>query len=223
VRGVASSAAFRFNHQKDRLVKEVTHWTQGLLSPWRERQVAMFHLGRSGSSVLARCLNQHPQICWGGIFKRYENDPYDPLDVLETERLRAGRRYFGFEVKPYHLHKTSHSLAGHIEALRHHGVEHFVLLRRKNLLRKLVSSMIADKHTYHLSKDEKRVQVHVDTNKVEAHWQDRSLLRQINKHVDEYETVRRDIEGGHALHLTYEDDIYESPLRAYRRVVDFLG
>ena len=221
VRASASAAA-------SRIAEPVNERVLGpLLSPWRKGQIALFHVGRSGSSVLASCLNQHSQIYWGGeIFKFYYLDgPYDPLDVLETERLRAGRCYFGFEVKPYHLHDTSHSLAGHIEALRRHGVEHFILLRRKNLLRKIVSSRIASKHRHHISSDEnrKRMKAHMDLDGTFGKWEERSLLDNIDKLAGDYETISDSIEGDHVLELTYEDDIYESPLRAYRKIVDFLG
>lgn len=224
VRGVASSAAFRANHMRKELVKEAKRRTQGVLSPWRKGQVAMFHVGRSGSGVLGRCLKQHSQIYWGEEIFQYCREPYDPIAVLKEERLRAGRRYFGFEVKPFHLHHAPYSLPGHIDALRRHGVEHFVLLRRKNLLRKLVSSITASQYTSHISSTEerKRMSVHVNVDRV-GDRQKRPLRVQIDRYLDEYETVAQHIKGEHALHLTYEDDIYESPMRAYRKVVDFLG
>ena len=78
--------------------------TVGLLaSPWRAGSVAMFHMGRCGSTVLAKMLEQHPRIFWDGeIYERVSPRLYHrlgPRGFLRFKQMRAGRRFYGFEVK----------------------------------------------------------------------------------------------------------------------------
>ena len=46
---------------------EVISRTMGLFTkPIRRTNVAMFHIGRCGSTAVGILLNQHPKIRWGG-------------------------------------------------------------------------------------------------------------------------------------------------------------
>lgn len=89
----------------------------------------MFHIGRSGSTVLCDMLNQHSDVSWDGeLLKgtaattinkplrysnpadRWYNSPYfpdRPFSFIESHMSKANTRFFGFETKFFHLSQNN--------------------------------------------------------------------------------------------------------------------
>ena len=103
-----------------------------LLSPFNSQfrlgNAAMFHIGRSGSTVVSDLLERHPKIFWdrelfsgkGTTLAEYANDPnsagstrwrnshffpLDPFGFIASRMPLAGGRFYGFEIIPSHKEK----------------------------------------------------------------------------------------------------------------------
>lgn len=215
-----------------------------ILQPFRGGNIAMFHVGRSGSTVLGDLLNQHPRICWDGeifpmIYKpmfddwqswRQSSDERAQLDLAKPIRSRmswAGRNWYGFETKFFHLGLlTGIKLSDYLHQLDHLGFSHFIILRRKNLLRKIVSGVIAGQtRDYHRDHDQEPsfTRISLDTDKIYLDQDVKSLLDLLHEYEDDFKQLDELLTGERTLRLTYEDDIASDPLAAYGKTVEFLG
>lgn len=209
-------------------------------SPLRPGNIAMFHIGRSGSTVLADLLGQHPHIFWDGevyprLLSRLPRKGESirkvayPVDVVQYLRKRmriAGRHFYGMEVKPFHLTPMGLSLKAYVAQLEQQGFRHFILLERKNYLRKIVSSLIAKERTqYHQSASEK-VQLkttYVDVERVCIDWDDKPLMELLTSYDQALDDLQGLLQDRCLLYLTYEEDIQQNPIVAYEKVCAFLG
>lgn len=113
-----------------------------LLCRFRRGNIVMFHIGRSGSTVLGDLLRQHPQVFWDSeIYQRLLRDrdkngtlypssasPGDAPEYLRARMPRAGKRFYGFEVKFFHLRRLNVQLSHYVGSLRCLGFTHFVIL-----------------------------------------------------------------------------------------------
>lgn len=200
----------------------------------------MFHVGRCGSTVLGSLLGQHSRIFWDGeIYNRrlrlWETDQnqirrrtgsVDAIRFLRQRMRYAGTRFYLFEVKFFHLDLLDVDLSDYVERLKSLGVDYFIILDRRNHLRKIVSSLIArETQSYHRSHGENAAlkRVYVDTKKLRVDWDEKSLvsyLTDYGAHLHELEGL---LHGERILSLTYEDDVYDDPLVAYGKVINFLG
>ena len=126
-----------------RTFDQVIGW---LPSHWRLGSVAMFHVGRCGSTVVGNLLDQHQKIYWDGevVYNQYSFNncqlkPFDTKAFFRKQMLVAGSRFYGFEVKVHPeqqlaiLHQTLPELVNELTEL---GVEQFIVLERKNYLRR---------------------------------------------------------------------------------------
>jgi hypothetical protein len=199
----------------------------------------MFHIGRSGSTVLADLLNQHQKVYWNGeiyakTFEHWERKGFvigvDPLPVDFTRLLRkkmigAGEKIYGFEVKFFHLKLINVELTDYIESLHEFGFNHFIVLKRKNYLRKIVSSVIAhQKSQFHQSYHEKAnlTRIKLDVDNIQIDFETKPLLAYLQNYHEKFCLLEQLLEGRNSLQLTYEDDIASDPLVSYKRVCDFL-
>jgi hypothetical protein len=121
--------------------------------------VVMFHIGLCGSKVLVDLVSQHPQVFWDGeIYYRYSNR--QKVDTLSSTpglvckegkrifQLRiplSGKRCYGFEVQLHLLDPFHMILPEYLQLFHRYKFSHFIILRRKNYLRKTLSSLIANK------------------------------------------------------------------------------
>lgn len=240
---------------KDKLIKAITspdkavdkaqqliqqNITGPLLSPWRKGQVVMFHIGRSGSTVLTNLLEQQSNFFWDGeIYETYFwNYPYlsVPKDLqLPTYKFikprlgRAGNGYYGFEVKFFHLRLVNETLAEFMDALEMLGFKDFIVLKRENLLRKIVSSLIAhqltDNSGYHQSVNTKATlkQIEIDVNNVPIDRESKPLLSFLEDYDACFSDLNQILLKKRTLHLTYEADIASDPRIGYERICNFLN
>lgn len=189
----------------------------------------MFHVGRSGSTVLADQLSQHPGLSWGNeLFdpKLHRLDAASALRLLDRRMARAGGRLFGFEVKFYHLAAAGLDAAGLLAALDQRGFGRFVLLRRRNLLRKVVSSLVARQSgRWHLPLDRapELRPVRIDLAATRIDGTTAPLLAILARYEAGFRELAPWLRGREVLELHYEEDISGDPGSAYRRTAAFLG
>jgi hypothetical protein len=182
-----------------------------LLGVFRPANVAMFHVGRVGSTVLAGMLQQHRRISWSGELFEKEHSRYmkavasgsyelpkDPLKILRTEMRAARNRVFGFETKfldEHHIKVIGLDLEAYVAKLSDLGFGGFIVLKRKNILRRLISGVVLrDRDVHHI--------------RASKEWPER---------------LDRLLAGKQVCQLNYEEHISDSPAVAYRKVVAFMG
>lgn len=118
--------------------------------------VVMFHVGRCGSTALGNMINQNSDILWRGeiYHTRWESDGFayrtdrDWKIWTENEIQLAGSRVFGFEfkvVKHQHLKIVNMNICEYIQMLENIGVKKFIILERKNYLRRMISQYVGSK------------------------------------------------------------------------------
>lgn len=227
-----------------RLVHAALRWPRRLLllplaSLGRPGNIVMFHTGRSGSTVLGDLLGQHAGIFWDGeIFqnssslwlpRKKRKDPGRTQQAARHLRSRmrlAGRCFYGVEMKFMHLSWIGMSLEGFLALTRRLKFSHYVILRRRNQLRALVSSLVADATgSFHNRKEGHTAptRIRIDVENVSRSKEPLSLPDYFTRQNEEFESLLRQLAGERVLSLVYEDDIEKDPSVAYRRVIAFLG
>ncbi len=206
------------------------------------QRVAMLHIGRVGSTVLARQLGQHPDIRWHGeIFepehKKYTRNlgtrpyrmPRDPLWKLRYALYRQDRRWLGFEMKfmpQHHLKLTGQTLADFIGALEVLRFSHFIVLRRRNLLRRFLSGAILEQ-TRRAHRPEAgqapRNRIRLDCERIPLGEVHLPLLEAIDIVTEQHRQLDELLADRQVLQLEFEADVEADPRAAYGRVCDFLA
>ena len=117
-------------------------------------RATMFHIGRCGSTVVAKLLQQHHNIHWANelyepIFKQWNRlnpdftqpgvMPMLPIDYLKKSISKSNTKTYGFEIKPYHFRLINMPMKKYLTEIEMLGFQHFILLDRKNKLRKTFS------------------------------------------------------------------------------------
>jgi hypothetical protein len=200
--------------------------------------VAMFHTGRCGSTVLGNLLNQNPEISWTGevfanMHKRYEKYSWrkeKPLKILEILMYSRECPYFGFEtksMKEQHLRPQwiDMNLIDYIDALCKLGFKHFIILKRRNYLRRVMSATVGFKSgIWHQKKDEtnKPIQINIDINNFKIGNTSKQLLQHFHDLDQHYIELNSMLKEKDLLNLVYEDDIQDNPMDAYNKICDFL-
>mgnify|MGYP001272592245 CR=1 FL=1 len=210
------------------------------LAPLRPGAVCMFHTGRCGSSVLGGLLDQHPRVRWDReiYFHRWTAGdrtfaPWDSRGFLRRRMWAAGRRWYGYEMKflaAQHLAIVGRTLPEYVAEARAAGVTHFLVLERRNALRRLVSEYAGRvTKTRHAAADAAATgptRVTLDVERAYV-WRGRPPGPLV-AHLDEYAAAHRELlallRDDRHLHLTFEDDVAAAgPEAAYARVCAFLG
>jgi hypothetical protein len=217
------------------LRKSWRHLTRaGSAASRQQGSVVMFHTGRSGSSVIADMLGQHPAIHWDGELFNYqlmlwrERPKYRMAEASGLIRRRMSlfdKSFYGFEVLSTHLHAGQIDEGQFMAMLDDLGVEHFILLTRRNILRKLVSNLVARKRgRWRLEASEAAplTRVHVDTSNLQMASM-KPLVTHIRDTLADYAALRSALNSRRCLELVYEDDVQQDPRRASRRICEFLG
>lgn len=205
--------------------------------PTQSASVAMLHAGRSGSTVVGDLLNQHGEIFWDSEI--FQNDRMHPLPgkvirqlkkhpnvIIKLRRARTEKPIYGFETKFDHLDHLKMGIQSYIEQLRQAQFNYFIVLERKNYLRRIVSHFVGlANNRWHQKKDEKgkitQVKIDVETLCLGLHCQ--SLLAHLQDHDLMLAETKRLLHHDHLLWLTYEDDVMHNPKDAYQKICEFLG
>jgi hypothetical protein len=205
--------------------------------------VAMVHIGRCGSSVLARMLNAHDEVHWASeIYESYFqlwrkqglgfDSPIgfsaDPVLLLkDAVESRPIKDYFGFEIKPFHNRLIGVQFDDYINRIASFGFSHFIILDRINRLKVIVSALIAHqpKNSYHLMADEKASlsPVYIDVDAIEIDYDKKSLLGFLQDYDEQFSQVNKTLSGPNVLRLNYEEDIEKDPGKAYLKVCNYIN
>jgi hypothetical protein len=203
--------------------------------------VLMLHIGRSGSTVLGDLLDQHPSVIWDGeIYHRHfvawekkhgqvlsiHRLQIDPIDLLESRFEACSSRLYGFELKPYHLNFFRTGLSQFVRRLPIVASARFVVLKRKNYLRKIVSSLISQQGgMWHRSSDEQIVtrMVQVPLQNVRMNRTHMPLLELLGNYDESFREISECLPPDTTLNLTYEDDLEDNPVKGFHRVREFLA
>lgn len=222
------SAARRYlsNH---RVSAEAVSQTMGLFTKrLRKTNVVMFHIGRCGSTVVGTLLNQHPKIRWGGelfanLKRKYGMDSWvweDPLRMIKLRTSIHICRVFGIEIKKKHFEDVKMSINDIISDLEHLGYKKYIILKRKNYLKREVSRIVGNKMEGWNFKEE------VDPPKVEVPIinRDGKTITDYFRETDSfYKTLEKNIERENTLKISYERDIKENPKVAFEKITKLVG
>jgi len=205
---------------------------------YRKKQVATFHMGRCGSTVLAYMLNDHSKIYWDsepfspymeGRKKHYDKKEFVE-HTLEMSRHREISMIYGFETKYLPQQHLSHNcinmeLENYIAVLEELNFSSFIVLHRKNYLRRVISTLIATQteiwHSKKTAASPEKVIVPINSsdNGVLA-----APILELFQIMDEsFNHLKKLLATRDTLSLIYEDDILEDPRVAYRKVCEFIG
>ncbi len=202
----------------------------------------MFHVGRSGSVAIGDLLHQHPYVFWDGevyerLFQERERElrrkvgrgdlDVDAIAHLQSRLARHwnGHLVYGFEAKFFHLEILQLDLEDFIRRLDTMEFARFIVLKRKNTLRKVISSLIAHQTgRWHLRAGQQAAEakVHVDVDRVGIDRTEKGLLQLLSDYEKSFRELDLVVHGRSTLRLTYEDHILPDPLIAYRRACSFL-
>src|SRR5262245_46797004 len=201
---------------------------------WRRGNVAMLHAGRCGSTVVGEMLGDHPRVQWAGeIFEGMQWQSPRRADVtahIERSCYATLSPYYGFETKFLPQHHLSADgidmeLADYLELLRSLHFSKFILLGRRNYLRRAVSTVVArardEWHTKVAPVEATRV--HLDVNAFQTGNCKEPLVDAFRRMDDDFALARRLLQGDHLLELESEEDVLDDPTVAYRKVCQFVG
>lgn len=202
----------------------------------RKANVFMPHIGRVGSTVLADLLNQHSQIHWDGEFYPKQNERYlkiiseNPIKLLEIKMTQNITDYYGFELKSlekqlYGKNAVNQNFDLFLKNIEKLNFNHFILLERKNYLKQFISYKFAKKtKIHHIKKDTKNINT-LEVNPQKSLWfgKYKTLFKHFEYLDSFYENTKNILKQKKTLFLTYEDDILQNPIIAYKKVCDFLN
>ena len=236
---VGNSLPPRWANAARRVVRGLDQLAGWPTSHLRPGAIAMYHVGRCGSSVLGGLLDQHPGIRWDReiYFHRYVASdrtfaPWDSETFLRRRMWSSGRRFYGYEIKflaGQHLKIVGRPLAEYVAEAARAGVTHHVVLERRNGLRRMISQVRGVRsETRHVRVGEAppetgAVQLPVDRIRFWRFEPFKTLVDCLDEIADGYAELRRELEGQTVLDLTFEDDVAADPQAAFGRVCDFLG
>jgi hypothetical protein len=201
--------------------------------------VVIFHAGRSGSRVLGDVLRQHSRIAWEGeIYRKArwcregpqrwggpEDWPFDAENLLHTRLRFQTKEFYGFEVKFRHMRAIGLAPAEYFTLLDRLGCRHFMVLKRHNLLRKVISNqvMAVTEATHVKRSPDSPTRVRLDPQCLKFDGTTSSLIGHLDRLDAYFATLDPLLENRPALRLTYEDDIRQDPRVAAEKVCAFLG
>lgn len=204
-----------------------------------KRIVVTFHIGRSGSTVVGDLLSQHSQIFWDSesfewVFQEFEKNSgrkfkqgdmaIDLDSFIKNKIASVNEPIWGMEVKPYHLKLLNISWDTFMKTISEHDAS-FIILKRNNYLRKIVSSMIAHQTgVFHYSNNSiPKSKIRIDPNRIDIDRTSNSLIGFLNEYNDNFRHLDSIFPNGEALHLSYEDDVKDNPFFAYKKICAMLN
>ena len=199
-----------------------------------KQNIIMLHTGRCGSTVLGDTIHQNPKVSWEGEpfepFMNPKNKLNDFYDVFRNSRKRKIAPISLFAIKhlnQLHLNDCCLGMSKKelIESLKQLKNTRFILLERKNYLKRALSAEVArNKKQWHAKKTDTYIKekVNIKTNKFQTGHDFHSLIELFDSMSESYSEIKHQLQNENFLELTYEDDILENPINAYKKVCKFL-
>lgn len=206
----------------------------------REGHVLVLHTGRSGSTLLGDMLDQHPDVFWDGEvlekmlhrIARKDSVGIDALfgtltaeqafgEIAMRQRWFSGSNIFGIEVQDYHLDFFGIDMATLVARLRELGFTRFVILDRRDQLRKVTSHLLAqERGVHHLfaprSNLQRRVTIGID--RLYSGHRFRSLDDVLESYAEFFGAARDELREDDVLEIDYETHIENNPFDGYELI-----
>ncbi len=197
----------------------------------------MIHHGRCGSTVVADLLKQHCEVFWAdelytSVFEKWLNEKNnknlrsvtskteDPIDILKSSMNKSQKKHYGFEIKPFHFRYINGTSSEFLNKLYSLNFTHFIILRRKNMLRSLVSNQVAEHKNYYFIGKEKTAEIKNIYFNIKQYG---SLSRFISEYEDQLKQFEKQLKEKNILKINYEKHIEQSPYKAYSRICKFIN
>ena len=198
----------------------------------------MLHPGRCGSTVVGSLLNQHPSFYWSG-------EPFEKLmgqgplkeetivDIIKEREQDKISKAYSFATKyPDGMHLSNScinkSIPDYIDLLNNLGYSKYILITRTNHLKRIVSILkgrqTGEWHTDQKQDKAKAKGVDVPIKDFEFGLNKKGSIIDYFKIMDnETKLIIDKIGEKPLLHIKYESDIEENPVKAYRKICEFVG
>ena len=132
----------------------------------------ILHNGRCGSTVVGNLLAQNPNMHWASelyepMFAKWKEENQqefaylakepiveNPIEILKNSMNETTKPYYGFEIKPSQFFLVNSSATKFLTQSFLLNFTYFILIRRKNSLRQIVSDKVARKENiWHIHTD----------------------------------------------------------------------
>ena len=192
---------------------------------------------------MSNLLNNHPMVFWDGeIYEKLIKDlnikdiksdfkskikKFNDIKFISDLSKDAGHKYYGFEVKFFHMHVFGAEIETYVDNLANNGIENLIVLKRENYLKKVVSSIISHK-TKMFSIFLKMIKtsintIHVDINNVGIDLEHKPLLEFLNSYDESFGRLENALSNHNCLWLTYEEHVQANPMIGYKAICEYLG
>lgn len=203
----------------------------------RQQNIAMMHIGRVGSTVIGDMMNQHPDIFWDGepFEKLMRIGSEKPDNFVETTIRKSQNKQisklFSFATKflpEQHLWEEciDMDLESYIKLLQNMGFKRYIIIKRKNYLRQVISILVGEKKKKWHSKKEvnEATKINVPINNFESEYKLKlPLIDYFNRIDRQYSLLEEILNPDQVLIINYEKDIMNDPFKAYNKVCGFMG
>ena len=228
-----------FKITKDKMINIMMLRTKSLFKITKNKtiNIMMLHNGRCGSTVVGNLLAQNPNMHWASElytpiiekWKERNQQEYDlakepivenPMEILKNSMNETTKPYYGFAIKPFHFDIANFSAMEFLNQSFLLNFTYFILIRRKNLFRGIVSAKISEKtDVWHSCREDiaNLKTIHLLLNKPKPLVE---RIDNLERRMQEVETL---LVGKKVLNLTYEDDIEQDPQKAYYSICKFVN
>ena len=197
----------------------------------------MFHIGRCGSTVLGNMLNAHSKVFWGNeIFAKFMRNEKKEIKkgfvehTIEQSRQSRVSLIYGFETKYLPQQQLSHKcinmdLKDYIALLRKLNFRKFIVIHRKNYLRRAISAKVGMQTKKWHSRREVTFpeKISIDMNSFTTGVIQEPILELFRCIDENYKRLNALLSHDDTMYLTYENDILKDPRVAYKKTCDFFG
>lgn len=198
--------------------------------------VVIWHIGRCGSTVLSNLLSQHPaiqsenEIFQPFLLARNRGETIPTMDqVIADVAARKTKAVQAAEVKFLECQQPEAfgaTMKQTLDAFLARGYSRFVVLKRANYLRRMVSHCVAGETRRFFVKVGDEAPLHpitMNVASIRVGSLDRSLLEWFDAFEDGYRRLHALLQGHPVCGVSYEEDIERDPLAGYAKVCRFLG
>lgn len=211
--------------RKEQIMSEISIYFKALFKFDRRnaKKFVIFAQGRTGSTLLVNLLDKHPDIkCDSEIlhFKRV-GKLFFPIKFVKSKAKLCEKDYYGFKVKIYQLNsniKPSQNINPEkFIANLHKSGWKVIYLKRKNLLRQVISNRVRGKSGRpHFWTDEKVIipKINIDYGILIE-----GIKRREGYLIDE-EKILKNVPH---LKVVYEDDLLNDKTKIMKKIFKYLG
>ena len=207
-----------------------------MLESKENNDAVIFHIGRCGSTLLSNILGQHPIVeCRGEIFNplmkiKLRGEPIPSIDnVLLNLRKKKNSPIQIFELKflnDQHLSLYKLEINQFIEIVVNNGFNRFIVLERKNYLRRMISHCISQQTSiYHLKANQTAVlvRIKIDLQNIKVGIATRSLIEWMDIFSKSYENIRLMLSYYSFCVLSYVNELLNDITLGYNKVCKYLN